>query len=378
MKKVLTLFIAFTFFACTAQVTPVTTPPTDKKVQLAILFDTSGSMDGLIEQAKSRIWSIVNEVGELRHNGQPPSVEIALYEYGNDGLPMDNNYLRQILPLTNDLDKISAELFALSTNGGSEFCGAVIKESLMNLSWSDKSTDLKMIYIAGNESFAQGPVDYKSVCALALKKNVFVNTIFCGSYENGVQYYWKDGATCAEGDYFNIDSDKQIVHIPTPYDDQIKMVNDSLNTTYFGYGAQGIKRKKMLLKEDANAVHQSAAVSAERSIAKSNKAVYNNSSWDLIDAVDEGKDITDFKEDELPKEFKGKTDQEKKALIEEKKAERAKYQTKIAELSKQRQMFIDEKMKERAEAGEELDDFGSSVNESIKTKAVTIGLNKEK
>lgn len=100
----------------------------DNKIQVALLLDTSNSMDGLIDQAKSRLWNIVNTLTTVKYNGQAPQVEIALYEYGNDGLK-DENYIRQITPLTQDLDLVSEKLFALRTNGGNEYCGAVIRDA---------------------------------------------------------------------------------------------------------------------------------------------------------------------------------------------------------------------------------------------------------
>jgi hypothetical protein len=101
-----------------------------------------------------------------------------LYEYGNDGLPSSEGYIRQVSQFTTDLDKISEDLFALKTNGGSEFCGQVIDVSLKQLQWSASNEDLKMIFIAGNEPFTQGPVNYKESCKSAIGKGIIVNTIF--------------------------------------------------------------------------------------------------------------------------------------------------------------------------------------------------------
>lgn len=66
----------------------------ERKVQIAILFDTSNSMDGLIDQAKSRIWNIVNDLSGLRHQGLLPTIEIALYDYGNSGITAELNCVR--------------------------------------------------------------------------------------------------------------------------------------------------------------------------------------------------------------------------------------------------------------------------------------------
>ncbi|PWL28147.1 MAG: hypothetical protein DCO96_09220 [Fluviicola sp. XM-24bin1] len=347
-----------------------------RKVQVAILFDTSNSMDGLIDQAKSRIWKIVNEVSSLKHNGQTPDIEFALYQYGNDGLSSEDNYIQKVLDLTSDLDVISQKLFGLTTNGGQEYCGAVIGQSLGELSWSSSPNDLKMIYIAGNEPFNQGPVDFRAECKKAVGRNIYINTIYCGDYDQGVRELWKEGAECSEGDYFNINSNEAVVHIDTPYDEEIQAYNDSLNTTYYGYGSFGSARKSSQAIEDSNAEMEAPAVATERAIVKS-KAVYNNSSWDLLDGVESGSvDLEKMKEEELPEEFKGKTPEERQALLEEKRAERQRYQDKIAELALLRQQFIDDELAKRAEEGE-VDDFGTSVNKSLMEKAVEIGYDKE-
>ncbi len=347
-----------------------------RKIQVAILFDTSNSMDGLIDQAKSRIWNIVNEVSSLRYNGTAPDIEFALYQYGNDGLEPSDHYIQQILNLTTDMDLLSEKLFGLRTNGGSEFCGAVIGRSLSDLNWSANANDLKMIYIAGNEPFNQGPIDYKSECKKATDKGIFINTIFCGNYDEGVRTFWKDGASCSNGDYFNIDSDRKVVHIDTPYDKDINSYNDSLNHTYYGIGSYGRIKKASQATQDENAELQSVAVKAERSIVKSKGGkAYNNASWDLIDATEYGKDIKEIPEEDLPDEFKGLSDEEKEKLLEKKKADRIRYQKTISDLAQKRQAYIDEEMKKRSDT-EGVDDFGSSVNESIMKKAEKAGYQK--
>lgn len=348
----------------------------ERKIQVAILFDTSGSMDGLIEQAKSRIWNIVNEVSQFTYEGQPATIEFALYHYGNDGISNDI-YVQQILPLSSDLDTLSTELFALATNGGSEYCGAVIGESLKQLSWSASNQDLKMIYIAGNESFKQGPVDFQVECNNANSKGVIVNTIFCGDYQEGIDLFWRDGAQCSNGDYFNIDSDKEITVIETPYDEELNFYNDSLNSTYYGYGSLGRSKKIAQEAEDENAGSKSIQVKAERTISKSRSNAYKNSSWDLIDAVNDGKELNEIPEEELPEEFQGLSEEEKMILLTQKENDRNRYQEKIKNLAQKRAEYVKiEKQRIAEESGEEDDDFGTSVNESINLNASKLGYKK--
>lgn len=327
-------------------------------------------MDGLIEQAKSRLWAIVNETSNLRFQGQIPTLEIAVYDYGNTGINAIN-WVRQQTPFTSNLDIISEKIFSLRTNGGDEFCGAAIQKSLQDLMWSADPKDLKLIYIAGNEPFNQGPIDYKTVCETVKSRGIFVNTIYCGDYEQGIRESWKDGAMCSNGDYFNINSNERVQQISTPYDQRIQEMNGKLNTTYMGYGSVGTYNLSNQVVQDANAISVGATIATERVIVKSKKAAYNNSSWDLIDAKNaDSTFLTKIKDDELPQELKGKSIAEKEKLIAEKAAEREKIQKEIGELAKEREAYL---LNEKAKATQPKDDFGTAVAKSLKDKAKTVG-----
>ena len=342
------------------------------KIQVAILLDTSGSMDGLIEQAKSRLWNIVNTLTTLKYSGKTPTIEIGLYEYGNDGIAAEKNYIRQITPLTSDLDLISEKLFSLRTNGGSEYCGAVIDTATKELKWDDGKNNMKLVYICGNEGFNQGPINYKEAISDALKKGIYINTIFCGNQEEGIRLFWKDGADVAQGKYFNIDSNQAIQYIATPYDVKINELNIKINMTYISYGAQGEAKKMNQAVQDKNAESISAANSTERAVSKS-KAAYTNTNWDLVDRVKEDKDaISKIKAEELPSELKGKSATEIKTIVAEKTKEREAIQKEIAELAKKRQDFIDAEAKKQNTK----DDLGNAISNSIielaKTKKYTV------
>lgn len=345
-------------------------------IQIAILFDTSNSMDGLLEQAKSRIWTIVNTMSDLRYNGQIPKIEIALYDYGNDNIVDNKNFVRQITPFTSDLDFISQKLFGLTTRGGSEYCGAVISESISNLNWNMIDNSLKMIYIAGNEPFNQGSVHYKDACKKSANQGVQVNTIYCGDYQQGVKEFWYDGAQIGKGEYSNINSNLIVKQYDTPFDEQIRVYNDSLNRTYYGYGSKGKEKKESQQFEDMNAMKQSASVISERASVKS-KAVYNNAKWDIIDmSIQDSAQVFKLKDEELPEELKGKTDKEKQVFIDNKKGEREKYQKKIQELSAEREIHIAE-LKKNEPATEETD-LGKEITKNVLKVAEEKGFKKEK
>ena len=343
----------------------------ENTIQVAILLDTSGSMDGLIEQAKSRLWNIVNTLTTLKYDGKAPKIEIALYEYGNDGID-NRNWIRKVTPLTQDLDLISEKLFALRTNGGTEYCGAVIKSATNELDWNGNDKSMKLIYIAGNEEFNQEGINYKEAISDAKKKNIFVNTIFCGNREEGIRTFWQDGANLGGGKFFNIDSNQKVIFIETPYDIRISECNVKLNDTYIGYGSFGYEKKAMQVKQDYNAETLSKANVVERAVSKTKKSAYNNATWDIVDKAEADKNfVKTVNKKDLPKELQNKSTEELEKYVQQKSAERTQLQKEISDLATKRQQYIDSEMKKRS--NNETDDLGKAIEKSIHELAAKNG-----
>ena len=323
--------------------------PSNNTVKIALLLDTSNSMDGLINQAKSQLWDIVNKFTHAKcGNDSRPNLQIALYQYGNDDLSSREGYIQQVLDFSNDLDEISEKLFSLTTNGGEEYCGQVIHTSLKQLNWGKNPDNLKMIFIAGNEPFTQGKLNYRDAVTNAKEKDVIVNTIFCGDYQQGINTDWKRGALMTGGEYMAIDHNRHIVHINTPYDEVIIKLNSKLNSTYIGYGARGASKMELQSVQDENAMEMEEAVAVKRAVSKSSR-LYQNSSWDLVDASDDKDfDVAKIKKDQLPEELKHKSTAQIEKFIETKKVERNQIQREIQDLNKKREAFITNNQKENA------------------------------
>ncbi|MFK7790189.1 MAG: hypothetical protein AB8C95_11950 [Phycisphaeraceae bacterium] len=332
-------------------------------IQIAILLDTSNSMDGLIDQAKAQLWMIVNRFAKAQRDGLDPNFQIALFEYGNTALPAEEGYIRQVVSFTNDLDKVSAGLFALKTNGGDEYCGQVINEALDRLSWSEKANDFKAIYIAGNEPFTQGDVNYVGVCERALGKGVLINTIHCGKHEAGVSGMWQHGAQLAGGSYMTINQDRSLVHKPAPQDQALAELNIDLNSTYLHYGEKGVELKEQQAELDHSNKALSADAGAQRIQTKAGK-LYSNAHWDLVDAS-QGKDF-DLKEipaDQLPEDMRKLTLEEKQKRIDKMASERKAIQAKIKQLGAERDKHIAQER--RAAADKEGETLGEAINNTI-------------
>lgn len=338
--------------------------PDTNVIKVALLLDTSNSMDGLIDQAKSQLWELVNELSyaKCKHESKP-SLQIALYEYGNDRLNAQEGFIRQVSAFSNDLDEISKSLFGLTTNGGNEYCGKVIQVSLDQLNWGTDKNDLNLIFIAGNEPFDQGPVRYQDASLNACEKDVTINTIFCGNYNTGVQTYWKDGAESAKGTYIAINHDKRTVHIPSPYDQAILEKNKALNNTYVGYGRLAEEKMALQAQQDTNANEYGQANAVKRAVSKSSH-FYQNSSWDLVDAEAEADfNYEKLDDKDLPNELKGKSTSEIKAYIATKRKKREQIQKEIAELNSKRISYVASQTKK------DDNQLRNAMVEAIKTQA---------
>lgn len=334
-------------------------------IQVALLLDTSGSMSPLIDQAKTELWSIVNRLGQARYKGETPKVEVALYEYGKSTLERDGGYIKQLAPFTHDLDGLSEVLFALQTNGGEEYCAWAIRSALDSLKWKSRPGSLKMVFIAGNEPFTQGPVEMGPVMKEANTKGVLVHPILCSTGDNSDLASWNTAADLAKTDLKVIDHTR-VVQIPkTPYDEKISKLGADLNKTYIGYGQAGSAKMARQEAQDSNSMAAGAPAAAERSVTKAG-ASYSNADWDVVDRAKAEGGLGQMRDDELPTEMRAMSVDERKTYVDKKAKERAAIQSEINDLSTKRQAYITEKQKE---AGQTDATLGSAVIETVRAKA---------
>ena len=260
--------------------------------------------------------------------------------------------------LTSNLDAVSEQLFALRTNGGEEWCGAVIQHAMKELEWSGNPSDLKLIYIAGNEPFDQGPIAFREVVKQAIGRGIVVNTIHAGDERTGISQHWKDAATLADGSFLTIDQNRAVVRIDAPQDQELVKLNDQLNQTYIGYGPRGGEAKERQAMQDKNASGMSVGSMATRAAAKAS-AAYKNDDWDMVDAQAGGRKASDMPVAALPAPMQAMKPAERDAFVEQKAKERAEITAKIAKLSKDREAFVAAEMKKKAETG------GKAMDEAV-------------
>ncbi len=359
-----------TGFASTAARASHTVQAEVPLIEIAILLDTSGSMGGLINQARTHLWGIVNTMALARKGQQQPQLRVSLYEYGNSRLSPEGGWVQQVLPLTNDLDGISEALFALTTSGGNEYCGQALAHAVDQLSWTSGS-HYRAVFIAGNEEFTQGSVAYTLACSAAVGKDIHVNTIHCGDAQSGRSGMWVHAAEIGGGSSININQGKTYVAIIAPQDDQLKQLNDSFNKTYIPYGATGKQNSERQALQDSHALSNGSLGSRIR--CKSG-TLYDNRTWDLVDACNEKDfDIRTIKKEELPKKLQTMDIDECKKYIEQKNQERARLQKEIAALSQEREIWVAQERVRLAGASDKEDTFDTAMRTLLETQLQQTG-----
>lgn len=339
----LTIITALSFISSPKNRNKVSVPKNkSQKIQVAILLDVSGSMEGLIEQAKAQLWNMVSVMGKAQcNNNTTPQIEIALYEYGRSTNNKAEGYVKQISGFTGDLDLLSKDLFSLTTNGGDEFCGHVIYTSLKDLQWDASAENYKVIFIAGNEDFLQGDVLYTKACIEAKQKGVIVNTIYCGDSLQGIREHWNLNSECGSGSFTVINQNEKIDDIATPYDSIIFSLNEKMNSTYIAYGKAGAQYLETQASVDKMNYSMNKSVAVKRATVKSNGKLYKNESWDMVDAdgLDE-KFIEKLDKKTLPDSLKNKSNEELKKIVKAKSEQRANIQKQITTANTQREEYI--------------------------------------
>lgn len=331
-------------------------------IQVAICLDTSGSMEGLINQARSRLWTIVNHLGKARHGGVPPLLEVAVYQYGSDHQPSAENFAACVLPFTSDLDAVSEALFALTIGGSAEYCGAVVQSAAKHLTWTAQGPgSLRVMIVAGNEEFTQGPIDYRDAVPDAKERGITVNTIYCGRDEEGQATGWLHAAHLAGGDYAVIEQDKTLVHIPCPQDEPLRQLNASLNATYLYYGHEGYDNAQRQASQDAAAESLAPGALFSWAAAKANAVNYDNRHWDLVDLYEQDGEagVLRVERSTLPGTLAGLDDAGLLAEVSGMRARRQEVRAEIQRLSAERESWLSVEMERRGE------DNGGALDDAV-------------
>jgi Mg-chelatase subunit ChlD len=316
-------------------------------LEMLFVLDTTGSMGGLLEGAKQRIWGIVNDVMQ---SSAHPSVRVGLVAYRDRG----DEYVTKVLPLTSDLDEVYSTLMSYRANGGGDTPEDVrhaLADGVRNAGWSPRTAGVaQIIFLVGDapphEDYEEQPSTLTST-AEAVKAGMIVNTIQCGDLP-GTREVWQAIAQHGEGQYFAIAQDGGVQAIATPYDKELSELGAKIGSTFLAYGGGGgaagaryrnQAREKQAKMEYAISTGAPSAAMADRAKNKAlNSEAYAD---DLLTGLENGSVKPDsIKEEDLPDEFRKLEPAARQKEIEKRLAERRKLRQEILRVSKLRDEFI--------------------------------------
>jgi hypothetical protein len=347
--------------------------PAGQPIDVVLCLDVSGSMNGLIDSAKMKLWDIVNDLGKVKPT---PELRVGLYSYGHDSYDRNKGWIRKEVDLTHDLDTVYQKLNALTIRGGTEYVTRVCRDAVEEQKWSADKKALKIIFVCGNEPASQDKlVTLKEAADKAKAKGIVINSIFCGPADARDAADWKEFATLCGGRFASIDQNRNVLaSIKTPFDEELAKLSGKLNTTYVVYGgAKGEAARQNQAAQDANAAKAAPGAAATRAASKAS-GLYRNDAWDLIDRMQRDKefDVKKVPVDQLCDEMKKMTPQEREAYLKKKLEERQGLQRQIAELNQKREEFIRAELKKNPDPANKA--FDEAVRGALREQAATKGI----
>jgi uncharacterized protein YegL len=343
---------------------------TKPRIEVCFVLDTTGSMSGLIEGAKEKIWSIANEMIAAKPT---PALKLSLVGYRDRG----DEYVTKLTDLTDDIDTIHARLMEFTANGGGdgpESVNQALHEAVTKIAWSKDRDVLKIIFLVGDappHMDYDNDVHYPDVCQAAVKRDIVINAVQCGQ-QGDTATVWKEIAKLAEGKYIPLVQTGGMVRIDAPQDEEIATLNRELGSTLIGYGKADARREVAAKQRAAEAAPASAAADRLSYNAATGRVVQGQG--ELIDAIERGEVTLEAVNDEdLPEELRSLTAEERTAVVDAKRAKRKELQARLDKLLEERNAFVVAERKKLAESGKG-DSFDAEVSTTVREQAAKKGI----
>lgn len=344
---------------------PAKESPAKARVEVVFCLDTTGSMSGLIDAAKKKIWTISNQIA----SGKPtPELKLGLVAYRDRG----DAFVSQVFDLSNDLDAIYGHLMGFKADQGGdtpESVNKALSDAVTKINWSKDKNTLRMIFLVGDAAphmDYKDDVQYPETCKEAAKRAIIINTVLCGR-DASAKEHWLNICRLAEGSFVQIEQGGgPIVVVATPFDKELAEINTEMSRTTLVFGRRDVQEKGKALSERTAELAAPAAADRAAYYARGGGGV----AYDLLQNIKDGKvKLEELKKDELPPELQGKTVAEQKTLLDTLDRRRQELSTRCLELDKKRGEFITKKLAEDVKAPG-ADSFDSQVLNILRTQAV--------
>ena len=346
-------------------------------IDVVFVLDTTGSMSGLIQTAKEKIWSIASTMAAAQPT---PEIRIGLVGYRDRG----DAYVTKTIDLSGDLDSVYAALMDFQAGGGGdtpESVNQALNDAVNKMSWSDKDQAYQVIFLVGDappHMDYQDEMQYPAIIAAARERGIVVNAIQCGDMA-GTIAPWTAIASLGSGTFFQVEQSGSAVAYTTPFDAELAELSARLDATRLYYGSD--TDKEAAAAKVAATEKLSTLASDE---ARARRAAFNVSAAgernrlgenELVDAISKGELVLeDLAVEELPAAIAAMSPEEQHAHVAQLADERAELQGRMRELAESREDYIRQKVEEDGGAEDSLD---QKLYEAIADQARIVGLDYE-
>ena len=244
--------------------------PSQSKVEVVFVLDTTGSMGDLIHAAKEKIWSIATTLASA---SQQPEVRIGLVAFRDRG----DRYVTQVTDLSTDLDSVYARLMDYRAEGGGdtpESVNQALYDAVHKISWSEGQGTYRAVFLVGDappHMNYQDDVKYPRTLAQAKQRDIVVNAVLAGGDRQAKQH-WQRIASRAGGVYAQVGTGGDAVAIKTPFDERLAALSRELDATRVFYGDEKQRKAMGLKAKAAEKLHREASVAS-----RARRATFNSS-----------------------------------------------------------------------------------------------------
>ena len=358
---------------------PVIDPAASQRARVDVVFvlDTTGSMSGLIQAAKEKIWSIATT---LASSQSAPEIRMGLVAYRDRG----DTYVTRVVDLSSDLDSMYATLMDFRAGGGGdgpESVNQALHDAVHKMSWNEQDGTYKVVFLVGDappHMDYPNDVKYPVTLKAAKAKGIVVNAIQSGQMSSTTPA-WQRIARLGNGNYFQVEDSGNAVAIATPYDEKIASLSAKLDDTRLYYGNREEREKQRRKLEATDKLHAASSIEsrARRATFNASKSGAANflGEGELVDEVTSGRvDLSDIDRDELPAPMQAMTPEEQAKVIKETAERRVELKRQITELTRDRADYLEKKVEEAGGAKDSLDD---KIYRAVKEQAGRLGLSYE-
>lgn len=343
-------------------------------IDVVFVLDTTGSMGGLLETAKEKIWSIATTMTSAQ---QTPNIRIGLVGFRDRG----DEYVTRVIDLSDDLDSVYASLMDFQADGGGDGPESVNKalyDAVHGVSWSQHPQAYQVVFLVGDappHMDYQDEAQYPEILAIAGQKGIVVNTIQCGNTPTTLAP-WQQIAGLGNGRYFQVEQAGSSVAYSTPFDAEIAALSTRLDDTRLYYGSEEEKAKMQRKVTATDKLNASASIASRARRGEFNASAAGKKNLlgenELVDAVASGRvNLHTIAPEALPASLKSLAPKEQRAVIAQAADERDDLERQIQNLAEKRDSYLSEKIEADGGAEESLD---HKLYEAVRDQAAEAGL----